>query len=61
VTEGLTAPAMSRFLAFFPGLEAPPSAATPQALRASSPSRGAFGFRGFLTHNHLDKFQFTIS
>ena len=26
---------------FLPGLEAPPSEATPQALRASSPSRGA--------------------
>jgi|GEM_PF-1456252 len=41
VTEGLAAFAVLRLLAFFPGLEAPPSAATPQALRASSPSRGA--------------------
>ena len=33
---------LAEILGFFPGLEAPPGAATPQALRASSPSRGAF-------------------
>jgi len=42
VTEGLTAFAWLRFLVF-PGLEAQLSEATPQALRASSPSRGAKG------------------
>ena len=40
MTEGLAAFAVLRLLAFFPGLEAPPSAATPQALRASSTRRG---------------------
>ena len=42
MTEGFAAFAMLRFLAFSPGLEALLIAATPQALRASSPSRGAF-------------------
>jgi len=31
---------MLRFPAFFPGLEAPPGSATPQALRASSTRKG---------------------
>ena len=54
---------MLRFLAFFPGLEAQPSAATPQALRASSPSRGAKNrcvpaATGMATHRQL-KLRFT--
>ena len=55
MTEGLAAFAMLRFLAF-PGLEAQPIAATPQALRASSPSRGAFKSstrKGMATHTQL--------
>ena len=41
---------------FYPGLEAQPIAATPQALRASSPSRGAFKSstrKGMATHTQL--------
>ena len=55
MTEGLAAFAMLRFLVF-PGLEAQPIAATPQALRASSPSRGAFKSstrKGMATHTQL--------
>jgi len=60
VTEGLAASAMLRFPAFFPGLEAPPGSATPQALHASSPSRGAKELlrasstrKGMATHTQL--------
>ena len=56
MTEGFAAFAMLRFLAFCLGLETLPSTATPQALRASSPSRGAFKsstHKGMATHAQL--------